>query len=182
MILATQRPSVDIITGVIKANLPCRMAFQVASRHDSRTILDQMGAEKLLGQGDLLYLKPGRQKFQRIQGAFVSDQEVNSLVDSLKTAASNFDEEALKWMEGSISKGEDVGYEPGDENSEVIDSRYGEALEIAKTNGYISTSYIQRRLQIGYNRAARIVEMMEKEKLITAADGIKPRKWINQYE
>ncbi len=181
MVLATQRPSVDIITGVIKANLPCRIAFQVVSKHDSRTILDLIGAEKLLGKGDMLLQRPGIGKLERIQGAFISDEEVINLVAAVKRdyGAARYDEAIMGWIDDELTrqkssdKGEDL-----DNDAMEDDPRYGEALNIARTHGVVSASFLQRHLKIGYNRAARIVEFMEKRGLVDKADGAKPRKWL----
>ncbi len=178
MVLATQRPSVDIITGVIKANLPSRIAFQVVSKHDSRTILDQMGAEKLLGKGDLLLQRPGLNKLERIQGAYVSDSEVVNFVKSIKDRnQAIYDQNLIDWVEREASQ--DSG---ADKNSDDFgeDLMWDGALEIAKSQGQISASFLQRQLKIGYNRAARIVEQMEKMGLVGKADGSKPRKWLGQ--
>lgn len=174
LILATQRPSVDVITGVIKANLPTRIAFQVASKHDSRTILDQIGAEKLLGKGDMLLLKPGAAKPVRIQGAFVTDQEVCKFVENVKSAYKNmpYNQELMDWFH-SHEDSYELNNSPGEE-----DVRYQDAIEIARQNGSLSASYLQRQLKIGYNRAARIVETMAAQGLLSEADGAKPRKWL----
>ncbi len=178
LVLATQRPSVDVITGVIKANLPCRLSFKVFSRGDSRTILDSMGAERLLGKGDMLFLKPGTSRLQRIQGAFLEDREVLEMVDSIKPQEEvTFDETAISWIEEEYERQSGT-------DSNVIDDSDGEdpkwdaAISIAQRQGAISASFLQRSLKIGYNRAARIVEHMESQGLIGAADGSKPRKWL----
>ncbi len=179
MVLATQRPSVDIITGVIKANLPCRIAYQVVSKHDSRTILDAVGAEKLLGRGDLLFQKPGTSRLERLQGALITDDEVINLVGELKRIGQKpqYHEEAIQWIEEhhASQSGNDSG-SPLENINE--DSKYHEALQIAQGQGFISASFLQRQLKIGYNRAARMVETMEKQGLIEKADGVKPRKWL----
>ena len=178
MVLATQRPSVDIITGVIKANLPSRIAFQVVSKHDSRTILDQMGAEKLLGKGDLLLQRPGLSKLERIQGAYVSDSEVVAFVQSIKDKnQANYDQNLIDWVEKESSQDAEGDYSVGQSSDDV---RWDDAIEIAKNQGQISASFLQRQLKIGYNRAARIVEQMEKMGLVGRADGAKPRKWLGQ--
>lgn len=179
MVLATQRPSVDVITGVIKANLPCRLSFQVVSKHDSRTILDQVGAEKLLGKGDILLQRPGVGRLERLQGALVTDEEVLALVASAKSNyQSTYDEKAMGWIDEEVTKSSSDA--SGDDTSALIDGdpKWDEAINIAKTHGVISASFLQRHLKIGYNRAARIVEAMEAQGLVAKADGAKPRRWL----
>jgi DNA segregation ATPase FtsK/SpoIIIE, S-DNA-T family len=164
LVLATQRPSVDVITGLIKANIPCRIAFQVSARVDSRTILDQMGAETLLGHGDMLYLPPGTSMPTRVHGAFVSDQEVHRVVDALKTQhAPSYIEEVLSGPRGPIPglSGEEEAAEGGGPTDAEQDPLYDEAVRIVTTERKPSISYVQRRLKIGYNRAARLLEAME---------------------
>jgi DNA segregation ATPase FtsK/SpoIIIE, S-DNA-T family len=165
LVLATQRPSVDVITGLIKANIPCRIAFQVSARVDSRTILDQMGAETLLGHGDMLYLPPGTSLPTRVHGAFVSDAEVHRVVDALKTpAAPDYVEEVLsgpKTPIAGLSGEEGEGGGSGNGEDAEADPLYDEAVRIVTTERKPSISYVQRRLKIGYNRAARLLEAME---------------------
>ncbi len=179
LVLATQRPSVDIITGVIKANLPCRAAFQVVSKHDSRTILDQIGADKLLGKGDMLFMRPGGNRLERIQGAFVSDEEVLALVAAAKKSAQvQYDDRVISWIDTEISRqneSKDLGL---GEDIFDDDPKWDEAISIAQSQGAISASYLQRQLKIGYNRAARMVEAMESKGMVGKADGAKPRKWL----
>lgn len=163
LVLATQRPSVDVITGLIKANIPCRIAFQVSARVDSRTILDQMGAETLLGHGDMLYLPSGTSLPTRVHGAFVSDQEVHRVVDALKTSEPpNYIEEVLSGPKVAIPgiSGEEGDVGAGSDDSES-DPLYDEAVKIVTKERKPSISYVQRRLKIGYNRAARLLEAME---------------------
>jgi len=167
LILATQRPSVDVITGLIKANIPTRIAFQVSSKIDSRTILDQMGAEALLGQGDMLYLPPGTGYPQRVHGAFVADDEVHRVVDYLKQMGAPEYEEGI--LTGVVD-GEGEGGEGGDNDAES-DPLYDQAVEIVLKNRRASISLVQRHLRIGYNRSARLIEAMEKAGLVSSMDG-----------
>jgi len=167
LILATQRPSVDVITGLIKANIPTRIAFQVSSKIDSRTILDQMGAEALLGQGDMLYLPPGTGYPQRVHGAFVADEEVHRVVDYLKSLGEPEYEEGI--LTGA-TEGDSDGGEGGDSDAEA-DPLYDQAVEIVLKNRRASISLVQRHLRIGYNRSARLIEAMEKAGLVSSMDG-----------
>ncbi|MFG7103367.1 DNA translocase FtsK [Burkholderia pseudomallei] len=166
LILATQRPSVDVITGLIKANVPTRVAFQVSSKIDSRTILDQMGAESLLGQGDMLYLPPGSGLPVRVHGAFVSDDEVHRVVEKLKEHGEpNYIEGLLEG--GTIDGDEGSAAGTGEANGES-DPLYDQAVEIVIKNRRASISLVQRHLRIGYNRAARLLEQMEQSGLVSA--------------
>jgi S-DNA-T family DNA segregation ATPase FtsK/SpoIIIE len=163
LVLATQRPSVDVITGLIKANVPTRVAFQVSSRIDSRTILDQQGAEALLGQGDMLYLPPGTGYPLRVHGAFVSDQEVHRVAEHLKAlGAPQYAEGVLTSLDEQEAGGDAEG--GADAESDVL---YDQAVEIVLKNRRASISLVQRHLRIGYNRAARLIEQMEKAGLVT---------------
>ena len=175
LVLATQRPSIDVITGLIKANIPSRIAFMVASKTDSRIILDQPGADKLLGKGDMLYASSTDPFPVRIQGAFVSDQEVEDVVDAVK-----------QWGEPEYIDDEIfVDDEDDEENDDLVlsadgeDPMYEKALDIVVQAGKASASYIQRRLKIGYNRAARLVEEMEERGIVGPANGSKPREIIH---
>jgi len=164
LILATQRPSVDVITGLIKANIPTRIAFQVSSKVDSRTILDQMGAESLLGQGDMLYLPPGTGYPQRVHGAFVADDEVHKVVEYLKARGQpQYIDGILESLEEADSEG--MAFESGDAESDPL---YDQAVEIVLKSRRASISLVQRHLRIGYNRAARLIEQMERAGLVSS--------------
>ena len=166
MILATQRPSVDVITGIIKANVPSRIAFAVSSGTDSRTIIDANGAEKLLGRGDMLYMPMGENKPIRVQGAFLTDEEVERIVDFVKNQQEVEYDEAMMPSENTTSAG---GSEPEDE-------LFYEVIELLKEQETISTSYLQRRFRIGFNRAARMIDELEARGYVGPADGSKGRK------
>jgi DNA segregation ATPase FtsK/SpoIIIE, S-DNA-T family len=182
LVLATQRPSVDVITGLIKANFPARISFRVATRVDSRTILDIMGAEHLLGKGDMLFLPPGSSRLTRVHGAFVTEQEIMGVVDFWKAQAKpEYDQSYL------IAPSEDS--EPdSDEPMGEQDPMYEEALRVVMEMGKASTSTLQRRLRLGYGRAARILDMMHRDGIIGPPDGSKPREvlkrpeWIRETE
>lgn len=170
LILATQRPSVDVLTGLIKANFPTRIAFKVSSKVDSRTIIDGSGAEHLLGMGDMLYMPPGTSMIKRVHGAYISEEETADLVTFLKKQGSaEYDQSVLEQVEneGGLTIN-------GADND--CDERYDEAVAFVCEAGQASISMVQRRLRIGYNRAARIIEMMEKEGIVGPADGAKPRE------
>ena len=169
LILATQRPSVDVITGLIKANIPSRVAFQVAAKVDSRTILDQMGAEALLGQGDMLYLPPGAGLTQRVHGAFVSDHEVHKIVDYLKSLAKpQYIDGVLDGAEAEGDSGEGLNGGEGGAGDGEADALYDQAVAMVIKTRRPSISLVQRHLRIGYNRAARLIEQMERSGLVSA--------------
>jgi len=169
LIVATQRPSVDVITGLIKANLPARISFQVSSKTDSRTILDANGAENLLGMGDMLFLPPGTSHLIRVHGCFVSEAEIKRVVEFVKKQAKpNYELLAQRVKEVAEAA------ETSNEESER-DELYDRAVELVQMNGQASTSFLQRRLRVGYNRAARMIEMMEEDGIVAPADGAKPR-------
>ena len=163
MILATQRPSVDVITGLIKANIPTRIAFQVSSRIDSRTILDQQGAEQLLGYGDMLYLAAGTGIPVRVHGAYAADHEVHAVANYLKqNAQPDYLPEILEGEENSLET------LPADQTGQEQDALYDQAVQIVLQTRRASVSNIQRRLKIGYNRAARMIEDMEVAKIVSS--------------
>lgn len=170
IILATQRPSVDVLTGLIKANFPTRISFKVSSKVDSRTILDGSGAEHLLGMGDMLFLPPGAAKLQRIHGAYISEQETERLVTYVKSqGVAEYDDSVLQDVE------EEGGVE-SHSGEEEYDEKYDEAVAVVTETGQASISMVQRRLRVGYNRAARMIEIMEKEGIVGPADGSRPRE------
>lgn len=170
LILATQRPSVDVLTGIIKANIPARIACQVSSKVDSRTIIDAHGAETLLGAGDMLFMGPGVGKLIRLHGPFVSEGEIKRIVDFLKSQGKpEYRHEILEVKEE-------------EEEDLVDDEKYEEAVQFVMERGEASISMIQRRFRIGYNRAARIVERMEKEGIVAPSDGVKPREVLKRWK
>jgi len=169
LILATQRPSVDVLTGLIKANLPARISLQVTSRVDSRTILDSIGAERLLGAGDMLFMPPGTAKLRRLHGPFVSEVEIRKVCDFLRAQGSP--DYQMEILETAVA-----GEDGRDGDASDKDEFYDEAVRIVMETGQASISMIQRRLRIGYNRAARMVEEMEREGLVMPADGARPRE------
>jgi DNA segregation ATPase FtsK/SpoIIIE, S-DNA-T family len=173
LILATQRPSVDVLTGIIKANIPTRLSFQVSSRIDSRTILDASGAESLLGSGDMLFLPPGTAKLQRFHGAFISEAELQRITDFWR---------AQKLVEDAL--GERVNFHDQNSTDEIaedeLDEKYEEAIELVLETRQASISMLQRRLRVGYNRAARMIEMMEHQGVVGPSDGVKPREVLGK--
>jgi S-DNA-T family DNA segregation ATPase FtsK/SpoIIIE len=186
LVLATQRPSVDVITGIIKANFPSRISFRVATRVDSRTVLDCMGAEHLLGKGDMLFLPPGSSRLTRVHGAYVTESETTDVVEFWKNQATpDYDESFLLAppSEEGEEESEDVEEFDGEQ-----DPRYEEALRVVLEMGKASTSTLQRRLRLGYGRAARILDMMHREGIIGPPDGSKPREvlkrsdWVREVE
>jgi S-DNA-T family DNA segregation ATPase FtsK/SpoIIIE len=185
LILATQRPSVNVITGVIKANLPSRIAFQVASQVDSRTILDGKGAETLIGRGDMLFSPPGTSRLVRAQGAFVSDEEVHAIVEFLKVnGPPQYAQAVQQQIDRAASEddedGDDLDGSDGDSGSD--EDLYSKAIDVLKTSRRASTSMLQRRLRIGYNRAARIMEMMEEKGVVGPENGSSPREILGDLD
>ncbi len=180
LIIATQRPSADVITGLIKANVPSRIAFAVSSQIDSRIILDKGGAEKLLGRGDMLYHPAGLSNAKRVQGAFVSDEEISKITDFVK--ANNEDSHYSEDLEEHIDNCANGDYGVTDDaEKDDADSLLPEAIELAKELGQISTAMVQRRMKVGYARAGRIIDQMEQRGLISGANGSKPREvYINR--
>ena len=177
LIVATQRPSVDVITGLIKANIPSRIAFAVSSQVDSRTILDGSGAEKLLGQGDMLFMPVGAPKPTRIQGTFVRDEEISRVLDFIKSSATvQYDEAMIEAMEKhTIQEGKKGGSGADADDETDTDPMYNQAVEVVIDAGQASTSLLQRRCKLGYARAARIMDEMEQNGIIGPSEGAKPR-------
>ncbi len=174
MILATQRPSVDVLTGIIKANFPTRLTFQVSSKIDSRTIIDTNGAENLLGNGDMLFMPPGTARLQRIHGAYISETEISKITEFLKSQKKpEYDIKVTKSQKTEDESPEDIEY----------DEKYDDAVSLVTRTKQASISMVQRHLRIGYNRAARIIEVMEKEGVIGPSEGVKPRKvLVDSYD
>ena len=180
LVIATQRPSVDVITGIIKANIPSRIAFAVSSQVDSRTILDMVGAEKLLGKGDMLFYPSGASKPTRVQGAFISDKEVEKIVDFLKSNGEvQYSEDILNSIEKN--NGTDKELEQADTDDET-DPFLNDAIETVVETGQASTSFIQRRFKVGYARAGRIIDQMEERGVISGYEGSKPRQVLMTKE
>ena len=178
LILATQRPSVDVITGIVKANIPSRVAFAVSSQTDSRTILDMGGAEKLLGKGDMLFYPIGYNKPVRVQGAFVSDAELNRIVDFIikQSIPVNYSEEVTTQALECESKNN--GNNENNSNDYYEDELFESAVQLVVDMGQASSSMLQRRFRIGYTRAARLVDMMEELGIVSQSAGSKPREVI----
>jgi S-DNA-T family DNA segregation ATPase FtsK/SpoIIIE len=175
LVLATQRPSVDVITGLIKANFPSRISFRVATRVDSRTVLDSMGAEHLLGKGDMLFLPPGSSRLTRVHGAFVTEAETNRVVDFWKDQDTpEYDESFL------MTPPSEEEFEDAEDFDGTQDPMYEDAVRVVLEQGKASTSTLQRRLRLGYGRAARILDMMQREGIIGPPDGSKPREVLKR--
>jgi S-DNA-T family DNA segregation ATPase FtsK/SpoIIIE len=189
LVLATQRPSVDVITGLIKANFPARVSFRVATKVDSRTILDANGAEALLGKGDMLYLPSGSARVHRLHAAFVTEKEIAAVVEFWKAqGTAEYQQQFLDPPKGEREAGADAGGEPGADGEPEDDPMYGDAVKLVVEFGKASTSLLQRRLRIGYGRAAHLIDLMEQDGIVGAADGPKPREvlkrpdWISEIE
>jgi S-DNA-T family DNA segregation ATPase FtsK/SpoIIIE len=186
LVLATQRPSVDVITGLIKANFPARMSFRVATKIDSRTILDANGAEQLLGKGDMLYLPSGSSRVLRVHAPFVTEKEIAATVEHWKSqATAQYDE---KFLQAPKEEGNGVRGELGDVEGDENDPMYQDAVRLILEFGKASTSLIQRRLRVGYGRAAHHIDLMERDGIVGPADGPKPREvlkrpdWLEEVE
>ena len=191
LVLATQRPSVDVITGLIKANFPARVSFRVATKVDSRTILDANGAEALLGKGDMLYLPSGSARVHRLHAPFVTEKEIAAVVEFWKAQAQaeyihHFLEAPKDEREAAAGGG--VSGQAGEGGEAEDDPMYGDAVKLVVEFGKASTSLLQRRLRIGYGRAAHLIDLMEQDGIVGAADGPKPREvlkrpdWISEIE
>jgi S-DNA-T family DNA segregation ATPase FtsK/SpoIIIE len=186
LVLATQRPSVDVITGLIKANVPTRISFRLATKVDSRTILDSNGAEALLGRGDMLYLPPGTSRLHRVHAPFVTEKEIAAVTDFWKKQGE------ADYVQGFLEAPKDAGASEGgvggDEGDEADDDLFEDAVRLVLEFGKASTSLLQRRLRIGYGRAAHLIDMMERDGIVGPADGPKPREilkppdWLNEVE
>jgi S-DNA-T family DNA segregation ATPase FtsK/SpoIIIE len=178
LIVATQRPSVNVITGLIKANFPARLSFRVTSGHDSRTILDSVGAEHLLGRGDMLFKRPGEFCAQRVHGAFVADAEVNRVVEFIKRDCKpHYDPRIIEMCDKLLEEQSGGSSDSGDDGD--YDALYDEAVQFILDKGKASTSMLQRKFKIGYNRAARIIDTMEGEGIVGPVDGSRPRQVID---
>lgn len=180
LVIATQRPSVDVITGIIKANIPSRIAFAVSSQVDSRTILDMVGAEKLLGKGDMLFYPSGAAKPIRVQGAFVSDKEVEKIVGFVKeNGEATYSDDILDKIENANSTDKESLEQDSDDDSDPF---LMEAIDTVVETGQASTSFIQRRFKVGYARAGRIIDQMEERGIISGYQGSKPREVLMTKE
>jgi len=179
LVIATQRPSVNVITGVIKANIPSRIAFAVSSQVDSRTILDSAGAEKLLGKGDMLYAPQGTNKPVRVQGCFLSDEEVARVVEYVKgNGPAEYDEDLMEQINNLDNSAADAQ----EEAESLADDLLPQAIEIALETGQASISMLQRRLRVGYARAGRLIDEMARRGIISQAEGAKPREVLMSRE
>ncbi len=185
LVLATQRPSVDVITGLIKANVPTRISFRLATKVDSRTILDSNGAESLLGRGDMLFLPPGTSRVQRVHAPFVTEKEISAVVDFWKTQG------AAEYVQGFLEAPHEDKLKEGAEDAEgedASDELFEDAIRLVLEFGKASTSLLQRRMRIGYGRAAHLIDMMERDGIVGPADGSRPREilkpagWLQEVE
>jgi DNA segregation ATPase FtsK/SpoIIIE, S-DNA-T family len=177
LVLATQRPSVDVITGLIKANVPTRMSFRLATKVDSRTIIDSNGAESLLGRGDMLFLPPGTSRLQRVHAPFVTEKEIAAVTEFWKSQGE------AEYAEGFLDGPKDDKGAPGEGSAgdgEDNDPMFDDAVRLVFEFGKASTSLLQRRLRIGYGRAAHLIDLMERDGLVGPADGSKPRELLKQ--
>jgi S-DNA-T family DNA segregation ATPase FtsK/SpoIIIE len=186
LILATQRPSVDVITGLIKANFPARISFRVATKVDSRTILDANGAESLLGRGDMLYLPSGSARVHRLHAPFVTEKEIAAVVEFWRgQAVAQYEE---KFLQAPKEEQNGAGDTEGDGSEGEHDDLYEDAVRLVIEFGKASTSLLQRRLRIGYGRAAHLIDLMEKDGIVGSPDGPKPREvlkkpeWLSEVE
>ncbi|MBQ1647984.1 MAG: DNA translocase FtsK, partial [Bacteroidales bacterium] len=184
LVLATQRPSVDVITGIIKANIPSRISFAVSSQIDSRTILDSSGAEKLLGKGDMLFYPVGASKPRRVQGAFVSDEEVEMLLDFIRSQGQEVEanEEIISFTENAMAEEENGKKAKGEKDAPKLDALLEEAVNLVMSTGQASASNVQRRFRVGYTRAARLIDTMEQLGIVGPSMGSKPREIIMNSE
>ena len=184
LVLATQRPSVDVITGIIKANIPSRISFAVSSQIDSRTILDMSGAEKLLGKGDMLFFPIGASKPRRVQGAFVSDEEVEHLLDFIRAQGQEAEpnEEIINFTEQAALEEADAKGNGKKDNAPKVDELLGDAVALVMSTGIASASGVQRRFRIGYTRAARLLDTMEELQIVGPSLGSKPREILMTSE
>jgi S-DNA-T family DNA segregation ATPase FtsK/SpoIIIE len=189
LVLATQRPSVDVITGLIKANFPARVSFRVATKVDSRTILDANGAESLLGRGDMLYLPSGSARVHRLHAPYVTEKEIAAVVEFWKAQGiAQYQEKFLETPKEDRESPEGDGGDSGEISADDNDPLFNDAVRLVIEFGKASTSLLQRRLRIGYGRAAHLIDLMERDGIVGAADGPKPREvlkrpnWISEIE
>jgi S-DNA-T family DNA segregation ATPase FtsK/SpoIIIE len=171
MIQATQRPSVDVLTGIIKANFPTRISFQVSSKTDSRTIIDANGAETLLGRGDMLFVPPGTARLKRVHGTYLSERELGAITKFVKAQGKP------EYISDVTTEKEEVQHAVAFDDDEY-DEKYQQALDFVMSTRQASISGVQRALRIGYNRAARIIDLMEKQGIVAPSDGVRPRQVI----